>query len=183
MNDLTLPEGLETIGEGAFSTFYNNVLTYNDHGRRYSSLKAIKLPATLTTLGTGAFAGCDAVTSVTFGKNAALTEIPESCFLLCTALQKIQIPGYIRKIGDTAFAGCSTLSAVTVEEGVTELGKQAFLSCGKLKKVELPASLEKIGEKILEETGKGVTATVRSGSPAENYLQKNYPDVRITIRK
>ena len=43
--------------------------------------------------------------------------------------------------------------------------------------------LEKIGEKILEETGKGVTVTVRSGSPAENYLQKNYPDVRITIHK
>ncbi len=183
MNDLTLPEGLETIGEGAFSTFYSNVLTYNVHGRRYSSLKAIKLPAALRTLGTGAFAGCDAVTSVTFGKNGALTEIPESCFLLCTALQKIQIPGYIRKIGDTAFAGCSSLSAVTVEEGVTDLGSQAFLSCGKLKKVELPASLENIGEKILEETGKGVTVTVCSGSSAEDYLQKNYPDVRITIRK
>ncbi len=182
MQNLKLPEGLEIIGKGAFSTFVDNVMVYNAHGRRYSSLKSVKLPASVHTLGIGAFAGCDAITSVTFAEGSALSEIPDMCFLLCTALKKMQIPAYIQKVGVQAFAGCTVLSQMTVSEGTSSLGAQAFEYCTNLQNLELPASLTEIGGDLLENASTNVTVSVEDGSAAALYMQANYPEVKTRIR-
>lgn len=182
LKDLKLSEGLETIDEGAFSTFLDNVLVYNNHGKRYSSLKKLAIPASVTKLGLGAFAGCDALTSITFEKGSALTEIPGKCFMLCTGLKDMTIPGFIQKVGNSAFAYCTVLSKVTVQEGTAVLEGQVFRECAKLKTLELPASLTNIGNEIMDQA-EGVTVTVTAGSFAEERIRALYPKAKIKTRK
>ena len=183
MNSLKLPEGLESIGEGAFRTFIDNVLVYNSHGRRYSSLKKLEIPSSLRTLGSGAFAGCDAMTAVTFREPCSLEEIPDMCFALCTYLKEIRIPGSILRIGENAFRYCSALTKAILEEGTAETGSEVFRDCEKLKQLDLPASLTTIGNMFLDGKGSGVTVTVTEGSEAEKHIAGYYPDAKIKHRK
>ena len=182
LKDLKLSEGLESIGDGAFSTFLDNVLVYNQHSRRYTSLKTLKIPASVTKINIGAFAGMDALTSITFEKGSALEEIPEKCFMLCTGLKAVTVPGFIKKVGNSAFAYCTELSEATIEEGTTMLGGNLFMKCGKLKTLQLPASLTNMGENILDD-GNGVTFTVTAGSFAETRVRGLYPKAKIKTRK
>ena len=182
MSSLKLPEGLERIEEGAFSTFTDTILLYNDHGRRYSSLKKVAFPESLSFLGNGAFAGCDAMTQVTFASPSLLQEIPDYCFYVCSAMQKMELPEYIRSVGKQAFAWCTRLNQMTIGEGTVSLGNEVFRNCEQLKSLSLPASLETIGANLLQDTGKSLTVSVPDGSAAGTWMLENYPDVKLKTR-
>lgn len=59
----------------------------------------------LTTLGTGCFKGCTALTSLVSFPHL-VTELPESCFEGCTGLKNIYIPGQVLTIRTHAFKNC-----------------------------------------------------------------------------
>lgn len=66
--------------------------------------KSIKLPASITSIGTGALSGCQELTT-------------------------IDIPQGVTSIGDNAFSGCHNLSSVNIPETVTKIGRWAFIIC------------------------------------------------------
>ena len=94
--EVTLPEGLESIGDYAF---YKN-----------DKLKQISFPSTLKELGEYAFQECKLLTTITLP--TYLQEIKTNTFYGCTGLAEVHIPSTILSIGDHAFYGCSNLNDV-----------------------------------------------------------------------
>ena len=129
LKHVTLPEGLESLGNEVFSG---------------TGLQTVTLPSTLKEMGVGVFAYCDNLTEVTFtGNGTALTCLPEKTFTFCEKLRQFTLPegNRITSIGESAFSYCSQLQELTLPEGLTEIGDDAFWSCTRLKSLVLPASL------------------------------------------
>ena len=90
--ELTIPESVTEIGEGAF---------YN-----CTTLESVTVNAKITRLEKETFAGCEALTSVKFSDT--LTSIGEeafgkSDFQTCSSLTTINIPKNVKEIGKMYF--------------------------------------------------------------------------------
>mmetsp|Transcript_17724 Transcript_17724/g.32033 ORF Transcript_17724/g.32033 Transcript_17724/m.32033 type:complete len:247 (-) Transcript_17724:77-817(-) len=84
LKDVTLPEGLEEIGEGAFATC--------------ESLKCINCPSAVIKIGMYAFAMCTSLTNVTLA--GGVVTIERDTFSDCPSLEGITIPPKAFVIGD-----------------------------------------------------------------------------------
>ena len=79
----------------------NDLVTIPPRAFEGTSLTHLTLPATVTTIGDGAFMNCASLTS-------------------------IALPDTVTTIGSGAFAGCCLLSQLTLPAALTTLGKNAF---------------------------------------------------------
>lgn len=100
---MTLPSTITSIG---FQSFYN-----------CASLREIKLPEGLATIGSSAFA--------------------------YAALDKVSMPSTVRTINGHAFANCDNLSTFTVNEGVTAISDYSSIweGCDNLFVLHLPSTI------------------------------------------
>lgn len=99
---LTLPEGVESIGEGA---------AYCSEG-----LTAVHLPETLLSIGDSAFLYCDHLTSVTIPKSVVY--IGSSAFAQCEGLSEVvfeQTSGWIREPQGGKFVSTTKVSKNDLE--------------------------------------------------------------------
>ena len=110
-----------SIGEAAF---------------RSSLLTSITIPDSVTSIGTGACAGCVSLNSVTIP--GSVTSIGKGAFVNCSRLTSITIPDGVISIEDWAFHRCSSLASVTIPDSVTTIGDFAFANCFGLKSVTIP---------------------------------------------
>jgi hypothetical protein len=78
------------------------------------TILSIKIPNTVTTIGTNAFKDCSAITSIILASNASLTTIENYAFLNCASLTSIIIPNTVRAIGPNAFLGCTSLVTIYI---------------------------------------------------------------------
>jgi len=152
VKEIILPETVKKIKDNAF---------YN-----LSTLESIKLPASLESVGSYAFYGCNLITEYDFGKTGiielgenmfngsnvtsiilpeTLTKIPDSFCYGLTKLESINIPGGVTSIGNNAFYNCSSLNEVKIPESVSEIGENAFGNCKNLNNVVLPGGISRIG--------------------------------------
>ena len=105
-----LPEGLETIGYGLFSS---------------STVQAVYIPDTVTTIGdTAMFTSCGNLEYVRFSNQ--LTYIPNSMFEGCKSLKAISFPDSITHINYKALRNCTSLQAVYLPAGLETLGKENY---------------------------------------------------------
>ena len=86
------------------------------------------------SIGEEAFAGCDALTSVTI--LPGIESIEQGGFYECVWLESVNIPNGVKKIGLGAFSGCERLPYVSIPSSVTEIGKWAFDRCPQLKRID-----------------------------------------------
>jgi hypothetical protein len=97
---VSLPDGLKTIGNGAFKNCVN--------------LKSIVIPNSVEAIDSdiedGTFSGCTALESVTLPSN--LKSIQGGTFQFCTSLKELVIPASVTYIGWSA-CWCSNLAKVT----------------------------------------------------------------------
>lgn len=135
-----------------------------------SELKSVIIPASVKTIGQGAFTQCYSLNSVALPP--ALTEISDYMFAE-SSLTDIIIPGKVKRIGASAFNNCH-LKSVAIPNSVTEIGKAAFSAnrwmetatlgkgvkvigeaafsiCSKLGSINLPSSLTEIGAQAFNE--------------------------------
>ena len=123
-----IPYGVETIGEGAFSCRYANLV--------------LRLPETIKTIESFAFSRCDALCELIIPK--AVRVVEPYAFKDCVNLAVVQILSPIKVIQSHTFSGCHRLSTVNIPEGVEAIERGAFENCKSLEHVTQPSSIKKI---------------------------------------
>ena len=184
--NVKIPESVETIDSRAFSNCTSlTEITVAEGNNSYISIDGVLytkdmetlvfypggrngefvIPDSVTTIGRGAFEGCERLTNVTipdgvktigicaFSKCASLksVEIPKGVerieswvFQDCISLTSAKIPKSVTLIGYYAFSNCESLKSISIPEGVTFIGMFAFSNCTSLTSVTVPSSMRRI---------------------------------------
>ena len=112
------------------------------------SLTSVMIPNSVTSIGGGAFLYCSSLTSLTIPNS--VTSIGYQAFSDCTGLTSVTIPSSVTSIGYEAFAYCSSLTSVPILGSVTSIGNGTFKNCIGLTSVTIPNSITSIGESAFE---------------------------------
>lgn len=127
-SEVTIPEGIQKIGERAFYK---------------GKIKKVIMPDTVTKMNPGVFEECSELSQVTLSKN--ITKIPDNTFADCRKIKEIVIPDGVTTIGKDAFYGCKSIKELAIPDGVTTIDNGAFTSMN-CKEMILPATVKKIGK-------------------------------------
>lgn len=192
-----IPASVKQIGDGAFwhnwalksitvdlvNADYGDVngILFSKNWTRLIAYPAGKtdgtytLPASTTTIGTGAFCSCKDLVSIVLPKNLveirryAFQEctrlntilIPKSVDVLeagtfsgCSELNSVQFPQSMKRIGNRAFENCTDLVNITIPDGVESIGDNSFAGCTELKSVSFPRTIKSIGMEAFAKCGK-----------------------------
>ena len=123
--DISMPDSVDTIGSYAFGSCAN--------------LSAITLSSGLTSIGTGLFENCEALTSMP-ALPAAIRAIPSGTFRKSGLQGALVIPSTIREIGSNAFWNCTGLTSVYMNS-VVKLEDIAFSGCTSLQSITIDQPL------------------------------------------
>jgi len=107
----------------------------------------ITIPASVTSIGSSAFASCYNLTSVSFESGSQLTTIGSFAFVSSGLSGSIALSAKLTNIETGAFAFCPTLTSVSFESGsvLETIGRSAFQDSGLIGNITLPsASLTRI---------------------------------------
>ena len=119
VTDLTIPNGVTSIGNGAF------------FGCSY--LSNVTIPEGVTTIGEQTFRDCSGLTSISLP--TSLSSISKRAFQDCDSLTSVNIPEGVTSIGEGTFWDCSSLTTVTIPASVKSIGSRAFFNCWDLESV------------------------------------------------
>lgn len=108
--------------------------------------KSIKLPTSITSIGTGALSGCQELTSIDIPQG--VTSIGDFAFFVCFNLNSINIPETVTQIGMWAFQQCIHLTKIKLPEGVTKLSYGLFMGCSDLKNITYSSKLDSIEQEV-----------------------------------
>lgn len=107
-----------------------------------TSLKAITIPETVTTIGNNVFEASGLV-SVTIPDT--VTSYGTSMFKGCLSLETVVIGQGCTVIGANTFDGCAALTSVTIPDTVITINNEAFRGCTSLTSLVLPATMTTVG--------------------------------------
>ena len=154
--------GSATGGMIIIPNIYNGrpVVEIDDQAFRNStSLTAVYILASLTSIGNEAFSGCTGLTEVTI---ASVTTIGSSAFTNCTSLTSITLPADVISLHRSTFGYCTSLASITVDENHPYWTSEGGILYNKAKTaivavppgisgaVTLPASLTSIGQEFYD---------------------------------
>ena len=156
LSQVVLPDGLTSIGGGAFNL---------------TGLTEVDIPDSVTSIGRSAFQalGYDAGTTVehirigsglkdadnstfahTFIKSVEISEgvqcLGYNAFLGCEGLTSLTLPTSYTVVESSLCSGAVDLESVTFGSQVTTIRDEAFANCSKLKSVSIPESVKSIGK-------------------------------------
>ena len=97
------------------------------------NISEYKIPDTVTSIGSYAFAYCDSLTSIVIPDG--VTTIGSYAFHGCSSLTEIVMPDGVTSISDRAFRDCTSLTSIIIPDGVTSIGDRAFIGCSSLKEI------------------------------------------------
>jgi len=128
------------ISSGITSAVVGNCATSIGSGAFYgcNGLTSITLSNSVTSIGTSAFYGCNGLTNITLP--SGLTDINYEAFCNCRHLTSIDIPNSVTTIGQQAFQLCYALTSVTIGSGVTMIQNNAFAACTGLTSITINAT-------------------------------------------
>ena len=142
MTELTLPNSVKSIGDGAFAycsgltelTLPNSVKSIGDGAFAYcSGLTELTLPNSVKSIGRYAFQGCSGMTELTLPNS--VKSIGDRAFAYCSGFTELTLPNSVTSIGNCAFGGCSGLTELTLPNSITSIGDYAFAYCSDLSKI------------------------------------------------
>ena len=123
--------------------YYNKVLFDKDKSKiiafRDKDTTSYVIPDYVTSIGNGAFWGCESLTSIVVSE--CVTSIGDYAFVGCESLTNIAIPSSVNSIGNDAFAYCKSLKSLVIPDSVTSIGDMAFCGCSSLKYISIPKSV------------------------------------------
>lgn len=152
---VTVPDGVTAISESAFDTDYNPDMTnltsvtlpagleeIGDYAFYFcGKLASVNLPDSLRRIGYCAFENCVALTSVAFP--ASLRYLDEEAYYFCAGLTSVVFSEGLKSIQDQAFS-YTGLTAIDIPASVKYIGSEAFYGCEKLATVSGGAGLEEV---------------------------------------
>lgn len=97
-NGTTIPNGITTIGEGAF--------------KNCSGLTSINIPNSITTIEKSAFSGCTGLTSINIADG--VTNIESEAFSGCSGLTFVCIGTGLENISNSVFYRCNNLKTIEI---------------------------------------------------------------------
>ena len=148
LTSVIIPDGVRSIGDGAFSGCYRLVEVIN------------KSPAFNVKKGSTFHGrvGCYAVMVANYDDSYETKLSNDNGYIVYTDGEEkiivnyvgtdkdLVLPSYATKIKDYAFYGCNEITSVEISENVTSIGNFAFYSCRFLASVEIPKSVTSIGD-------------------------------------
>jgi hypothetical protein len=146
----TIPQGVERVGETAFSHHRNLTevtasagLTTIGRSSFYQcrNLTRVTLPEGVVAIHDSAFSGCEQLAEIHLPQS--ITIIGKGAFGFCRNLNEIELPAMLNRIEPNTFNNCTSLETVTIPEGVTSIGWGAFANTG-LTRIHFPASVAQI---------------------------------------
>ena len=170
MADFTFAPSLRTIGESAFagsgltsadmsgctSLSVVGAWAFADNG----SLREVKMPSTVTSLGEGAF-------------------------FYSSALQQVALPEGLVKINEYTFMGGKAVATVTLPEGLKEIGDYAFSDWTTVREIVITSTVEYIGDRAMRNWNSLAELTSNAVTPPElgdNVWENvDYEKVNLTV--
>lgn len=111
---------------------------------KMQGIDTIELPASVTDIGTGAFAN-SSITSVNALGN--IESIEEYAFKNCVNLTEAPLEDGIMLIGMEAFSGCKSLRSVYIPDSIFNIEIMAFAECENLESVRMSPNVDYIPRK------------------------------------
>ena len=155
---LTVPDGVEVIGFGAFENSKLTAVSFKSDANILSfgyraffgmnNLKEISIPETVVAIDYFAFAYCENLEKVTFADGSKLTGVYEGAFCGDIRLSNIELPDTVVEISDYAFYGCESLTSIPVTnpENLKGIYSYAFAYTGITGDFTVPESVLDIGD-------------------------------------
>lgn len=184
LSQVTIPEGVEKIGYGAFYhcenltqvTIPNSVKEVEANAFDNTPWLEEKLQnAAYVIVGDGillAYNGKDSVINIPTG----VKQISAEVFKDHMGITAVNIPDSVTVIGEAAFCGCKNLKTVNGGESLVKVGDRAFQDCP-LSQIVIPASVQEIGLAAYDTVGgtdtvvfKGITLPVLTMSDESSRL-------------
>ncbi|MBR5453364.1 MAG: leucine-rich repeat protein, partial [Clostridia bacterium] len=145
---------------GALLVIKDGTTKINSYAYSGLDITGVKIPASVTEIANGAFAGCTDLATIEFLGTPSSLIIGESAFKNCSAVKSVNLPQTTAQIGDNAFENCSVLATVVIGDSVTSIGAGAFKGCAALANVALPANLTVINSEIFANCSALATVTL-----------------------
>lgn len=163
LREVVLPDGLQSIGNGAFGGC--------------KDLIKVSIPLSVERVGRGAFNDCELLRynnhngdwylgsdenpflllykarnsyDASYSLHQDTRIIGAEAFQYNRTIQRISIPAGVIAIEDWAFESCCELESLNMPEGLKFIGYRAFYDCDKLADITFPDSLLNIGERAFE---------------------------------
>ncbi len=111
---VTIPSTVEEIGPSAFyATTYNG-----------NTVTSVTIPASVTTIRSGAFQGLPELTEVTIPDS--VTYLEYYAFQGCPKLETVRLPRHLDYLGSFCFEDCTSLTNVTLPQSVRIMDRGVF---------------------------------------------------------
>ena len=144
LRSVTMGSGLTHVGESAFEYCTNLCAVYIHDWRAWYGVSFENSAANPLSFAHLLFLNGVQVEGE-LAIPAGMTAIESGLFAGCTGLTGVTIPDGVTSIGKDAFYGCSNLAAVTIPDGVTSIGSGAFEYCDGLTNMVIPDSVTNFG--------------------------------------
>ena len=154
---------ISEIGTDAFAGCYN-LKTFDLSSATITALPdslcnnmyavtTVRLPKTLTSIGTSALEGCKKLEEINGLSDCKLTSIGANAFASCSALKEVDLSkSSFTALPASAFAKDTALTSVKLPDSLTEIGEKAFVGCGAMEKIDLSnTKLTTIGKNAMAE--------------------------------
>ena len=152
--NMVLTVKYEPLNEMSVFNFTSTPTTCTITGIKDKTVTCIVVPNYVTSIGKGAFSGCDNLTDITLPFVGAQKDGTENTYFgYIFGTNSSFIPSSLRtviitqevQINDSAFEDCSGLTSVVIPDNVTIIGKSAFEDCSSLMNITIPDSVISIG--------------------------------------
>ncbi|MGN1095395.1 MAG: leucine-rich repeat domain-containing protein [Eubacteriales bacterium] len=135
-----------------------------------TTITAVYLPTTVTTISDGAFYSCEQLATIEIPDS--VTNIGKKAFASCMAIRNIDfLPSGLTTLSERIFEGCTWLSSATIPESVTTIGSYAFKDCQNITKIQLSDKIEKLGDGVFSGCKYLRKFYVKEGSAADLWLK------------
>ena len=158
VTQFSIPEGIQRIGEDAFSYCTNltdisipDSITSIDEGSFSCciGLTEITIPDSVTFIGVNPFYNCSNLKDITISPDHSSFEVIRGALFRKEDKQLICFPGGLIQadysipegtliIGDLAFCYCSSLNMISIPDSVVSINSGAFYKCSSLASITLP---------------------------------------------
>lgn len=131
--DVVIPETIEDGG-----TTYT-VSEIKSKAFQKTQITSVKIPGTVTKIGTNAFEECPQLASVEFGEG--VQQIGSYAFKNCAAIKSLEFPSTLTNISSYAFDGLTLITSVVIPDKVNMLMSYPFQNCTSLRSITVGAKL------------------------------------------